>query len=95
MAINWAVNAFVIVVLFVIVLALPEWSKISFSKGLIISGHFYSRPSWSRNLVIFPIIKNGARLKLFDDSRAVKALEYTISIVSWVLQFSPLVVWRA
>ena len=85
MAINWAVNSFVIVVFGLIVLGLLESPAISFSRGLVIIGTFaialhciiiwlYSRSTqWRVN-------------KTVDDGGAVKALEYTISIVSWVLQ---------
>jgi hypothetical protein len=86
MAINWAVNSFVIVVLFVIVLALPEWPKISFSKGLVITGIF----AVALHVLVIWLYSRSTKwrtAKTVNDSKALKALEYTVSIVSWVLQF--------
>jgi hypothetical protein len=84
-AINWAVNSFVLVLLLAIVLGLLETPAISFSKGLVIVGAFaialhalticvfYRSTKWRVNATV-------------NDGGAVKALEYTISIVCWVLQ---------
>jgi uncharacterized membrane protein YvlD (DUF360 family) len=85
MAINWAVNAFVIVLLFAIVIALPELPTISFPKVLVIIGTFtivlHSLIVWLFSRSIKWRIN-----KTVNDGGAVKALEYTISIVSWILQ---------
>ncbi len=85
MAINWAVNSFVIVLLFSIVLGLQELPAVSFSKGLVIIGTFaitlHSLVIW-----LFSRSTKWRVGKTVDDGGAVKALEYTVSIVSWVLQ---------
>jgi hypothetical protein len=85
MAINWAVNAFVIVLLFAIVLALPELPTITFSKGLVIIGTFTIVLHSLIVLLFSRLTKWRAKITV-NDGGAVKVLEYTISIVSWILQ---------
>jgi hypothetical protein len=85
MAINWAINAFVVVLLFAIVLDLPELPTITFSKGLVIIGTFAIALHSLIVLLFSRLIKWRAN-KTVNDGGAVKVLEYTISIVSWILQ---------
>jgi hypothetical protein len=86
MAINWAVFGFIIAVLFAIALALPEQSTISLSKGLIITSAF---AAILHGLVIlyFSRSKKWQTAPIVSDGGGVKVLEYTISIVCWVLSF--------
>ena len=88
LAINWAVNGFVLVLLFTITLGLLVKPAIPF-QALVLTGifavavhaaviGFYSRSvKW----------RSG---KTIGDSDGIKLLEYTVSIVSWVLQ---IVLW--
>lgn len=86
MAINWAVKSFVVVVLFVIALALQEKFKVSFSKGLIITGGFAVA---LHGVVIYYYSRSNKwqTATISGDRGAVKALEYTVSIVCWALHF--------
>ena len=90
MAINCTVGSFIIVLLFTVALALPEWPTISFSKGLVMTGIFtvvlHSLVIW-----LYSRSTKWRTTKIVDDGGAVRALEYTVSIVSWFLQF---VLWR-
>jgi len=86
LAINWAVKSFVIVVILVIALALQEQFKISFSKGLILTGVL---AVILHGVVIYCYSRSNQWQTAFitGDRGAVKALEYTVSIVCWVLHF--------
>ncbi len=87
---NWAVGSFVIVVLFVIALALPPQSAISFSKGLILTCIFALTLHGSVLLGLFRS-KRWQAVRKTRDGLAVVALEYTITIVCLVLHF---MLWR-
>ena len=87
LAVNWAVFSFVMVVLFVIALALPQQFvkfAVSFPIGLVLSGIFAIS---LHSLIIF-ILSRSKKLRTaaaYTDGRAVKILEYTASAVCWVL----------
>ena len=86
MAIKWAVNSFVAVLFFAIMLASPLCTGISYSRGLGLTGGF---ALVLHGLVIW-LYSRSVKWPFVDSvsgERAVKALEYTVSIVSWVLQF--------
>jgi hypothetical protein len=85
MAINWTVNSFVIVLLLTIALGLPELPTFSFLKGLVIVGTFAT----ALHSLIICLFSRSTKWRVgitVNDRGAVKVLEYTISIVSWVLQ---------
>ena len=84
LAINWAVNCFVIVLMVFIVLAL-EAPGISFSKEFLIAG---LSAIFIHGLIIYWYARSTKwrKGKLMEDTKAVKMLEYTVSIVCWTLQ---------
>ena len=87
LAVNWAVLSFVMVVLFVIALALPQQFikfTVSFPTGLVLSGIF-AISLHSLIIFIFSRAKKLRTAAAYADGKAVKMLEYTISTVCWAL----------
>jgi hypothetical protein len=80
-AVNWAVYSFVMILLFVIALA---FSKISFPKGLVLTGVVAIAVHILAILVISKSIRSATTSPLADGG-GVKLLEYTISFVCWML----------
>jgi hypothetical protein len=78
-AVNWTVYSFVMVVLFVIALA---FSRVSFPNALLLVG---AVAILLHVLAILAISKYIRSVPMLADAGGVKLLEYTISIVCWVL----------
>ena len=87
LAVNWAVYSSVMVVLFVIALALPSEfikSAVSFQTGFILCGFF----AISLHALVVFFLSRSKKLRMVAtcaDRKAVKLLEYTVSVICWVL----------
>jgi hypothetical protein len=85
LAISWAVNSFVIVLLFGIALGFAKIGSMTFVRALICVGAFsvivHGSVIW-----YFSWSKKWRASQTVGDSDGLKLLEYTISVVCWTLQ---------
>ncbi len=87
MAINWAVNCFVIALLFVIALAYLDVPSITASRELALVGTFivavHGAVIW-----FYARSTKWRTARTIGDTDGIKMLEYTVSVVCWVIQFA-------
>jgi hypothetical protein len=87
LAINWAVNSFVIVLVFAIVLGQSGIVPLTFREALVaillFAAFLHGTVMWACSSLIKRRASQG-----IGDSDGIKILEYTVSVVCWGLQLT-------